>query len=384
VPLCWHAKVAVDAMRAGKHVLCEKLMAWNVDQGKKMARVAKETDRVLSVGHQRHYSMLYAHAQDVMQSGVLGEVRHIRALWHRNNVMPYDKKKKESHQKNEWYKWAEAQGLAQPTLKDSWYKEVMEKDYEALKDTVQQYGFKDVPELVRWRLYQETGGGLMAELGSPQLDACSIFLGKVHPLAVSGVGGKYFYKDNRDVDDHVFCTFEFPGPNYDKDKDDKVIVTYSSINTNDFEPYGECVMGSTGTLIVEGEKMAMLYAKNDRSLAASVTGTGGPVLDTSGSATGAVLSAPQAALGPVSRGYTEEMEHFAYCIRMRDEGMEGERPRVRCDGGVALADAVMALGANAAMEQGKRLVYEKEWFDFESDKLPPWDKKARPAFDVKS
>ena len=30
----------------------------------------------------------------------------------------------------------------------------------------------------------------MAELGSHQLDACSIFLGKVHPLAVSGVGGK--------------------------------------------------------------------------------------------------------------------------------------------------------------------------------------------------
>ena len=39
----------------------------------------------------------------------------------------------------------------------------------------------------------QTGGGLMAELGSHQLDAASIFLGKVHPLAVQGYGGKNFY-----------------------------------------------------------------------------------------------------------------------------------------------------------------------------------------------
>ena len=76
-------------------------------------------------------------------------------------------------------------------------------------------------ELVRWRLYKRTGGGLMAELGSHQLDACSIFLGKVHPLAVTGVGGKIFYPtDDREVDDHVFVTYEFPGKNYYK-RDDK-------------------------------------------------------------------------------------------------------------------------------------------------------------------
>ena len=60
-------------------------------------------------------------------------------------------------------------------------------------------------------------GGLMAELGSHQLDACSIFLGKVKPLAVSAVGGKYFYRDDRDAEDHVYCTFEFPGKGYWKD-----------------------------------------------------------------------------------------------------------------------------------------------------------------------
>ena len=36
----------------------------------------------------------------------------------------------------------------------------------------------------------------MAELGSHQLDAASIFLGKVHPISVTGFGGKNFYGVN--------------------------------------------------------------------------------------------------------------------------------------------------------------------------------------------
>src|SRR5262245_25336725 len=40
LPLHLHAQVAIEAMKAGKHVLCEKLMAWNVTQCKEMIRVA--------------------------------------------------------------------------------------------------------------------------------------------------------------------------------------------------------------------------------------------------------------------------------------------------------------------------------------------------------
>src|SRR5205085_1555356 len=122
--------------------------------------------------------------------------------------------------------------------------DILKEDREALEGKIRQLGYHSMEELVRWRLYQRTGGGLMAELGSHQLDACSIFLGKVHPLAVSGIGTKSFYRDQyrnheREVDDHVFVTFEFPGDHYyaDKnlkaiqDKDDVVVVTYSSIST---------------------------------------------------------------------------------------------------------------------------------------------------------
>ncbi|HZT79815.1 MAG TPA: Gfo/Idh/MocA family oxidoreductase, partial [Gemmataceae bacterium] len=172
LPLHLHARAAIDCMRAGKHVLCEKLMAWNISQCKKMIQVARETNRILSIGHQRHYSMLYAHAVEVMNSGVLGDVKHIRALWHRNNSWPFDPKVAA-------YPMVDGKVIPHPHYRDGWFPVVYQEDYDALKDKVQQYGYKDVEQLVRWRLYNETGGGLMAELGSHQLDACSIFLGKV-------------------------------------------------------------------------------------------------------------------------------------------------------------------------------------------------------------
>ena len=75
LPLHLHAQASIDAMRAGKHVLCEKLMAWNVHQCKDMIRTSQEQDRILTIGHQRHYSLLYAQALEVLNAGVgTGEV----------------------------------------------------------------------------------------------------------------------------------------------------------------------------------------------------------------------------------------------------------------------------------------------------------------------
>jgi predicted dehydrogenase len=362
LPLHLHAQAAIDAMRAGKHVLCEKLMAWNIKMCKDMIKVADETGMLLSIGHQRHYSMLYAHANEVVKSGVLGDVHHIRALWHRNN-----------------------------TTRDSWRPEIRSEDRARLESNIRQHGYRSMEELVRWRLYKRTGSGLMAELGSHQLDASSIFLGKQLPIAVTAVGGKHFYKDDREVEDHVYCIYEFPGKNYDRSKgpndpnNDIVTVTYSSISTNSFEKYGECIMGAKGTLVVEEEQSAMLFgaagaATAQRGTGVTVTTTGGrPALDASSSTDPGERRAAdsgQAALGggAPSRGYREEMEHLAYCIRNRNQGSESDRERLqpRCGGRQAMADAIVALTANAAMSGvNKRIVFQADWFDPTKDAVPP-------------
>src|SRR5262245_29091418 len=83
-PLVSHAPIAIDCLKAGKHVLCEKLMARTIGQCKEMIKAADENDRILSIGHQRHYSLLYAHAVEILNTGLLGDIKHIRELWHRN------------------------------------------------------------------------------------------------------------------------------------------------------------------------------------------------------------------------------------------------------------------------------------------------------------
>jgi predicted dehydrogenase len=387
LPLHLHAPAAIACMEAGKergkpiHVLCEKLMAWNITQCKKMIDVAEQTDSILCIGHQRHYSLLYAQAVEVLRSGVLGDVKHIRALWHRNNTWPLTDDSKKDKDGN-------------VILRDSWRPEINPKDRAALEKNIRQLGYKNMEELVRWRLFKRTGGGLMAELGSHQLDACSIFLGKVHPLAVTGYGGKIFYHDDREVEDHVFVTFEFPGKNYyeadghtPKDKNDVVIVTYSSINTNSFEPYGECVMGTRGTLVVEEEQRAMLHPeRGGRSMAVAVTQAAGgqPVLDASATSGGPAKAAQdigQKALGgPISRGYTQEMEHFAYCVRMHQQAGSSEerqkwRLEPRCHGKVAMADAIIALTSNIAMKNHQRIEFKAEWFDPKNADVPDADMK---------
>ena len=401
LPLHLHAPVAIDAMNAGKHVLCEKLMAWNIQQCKEMIRAADAKDRILSIGHQRHYSLLYAYASEIVRAGELGDIRHIRAFWHRNNVRPKldDNGNQLQEEAVDIRTGEKIPGKTYPMYNDSWRLPVPEEDRKALAGKVKQYGYQSMEELIRWRLYQQTGGGLMAELGSHQLDACSIFLNKVKPLAVTGTGGKYFYRDDREVEDHVFCTFEFPGANYwadpahtqVKDKEDIVVVTYSSISTNNYEPYGECVMGSKGTLLVEQEEQIMFFPSAGRSTTVTASAAGKTAADSSATwAPGAAKEREKAGAtalgGPVSRGYREEMEHFAFCVKMWDDRniAKEQRPKPRCDGRIAMGDAIVALTANVAMRgtkttnhQPQRIVFEKDWFDAASPAVPDSENIAR-------
>ena len=384
LPLHLHAPVAIEAMKAGKHVLCEKLMAWNITQCKEMIRAADDTGQLLSIGHQRHYSMLYAHAVEV--STPASSATSATSAPSGTATTPAAPRRRTAANRS-------IRETGQTKYRDSWRPAIHDEDRSALESThPQQYGYKSMDELVRWRLYKRTGGGLMAELGSHQLDACSIFLGKVQPLAVTAVGGKHFYQDDREVEDHVFCTFEFPGKNYaasraprrrrHREYNDIVVVTYSSISTNGFEPYGECVMGSQGTMIIETEQNVYLWGGAGRSTAVTATtGGSGPRLDASastrrrGERRAADTGQDRLGAAPVSRGYREEMEHLAYCIRMRDQGTEA-RPRTlkpRCDGRAAMADAIIALTANQAMKHQRRIVFDDRWYRPESTDVPDPD-----------
>ncbi len=69
-----HCKIACDALRAGKHVLCEKPMALNLDECKEMVRVSRETGKILMVGQIGRYTPAFLKAKEIYESGAIGEL----------------------------------------------------------------------------------------------------------------------------------------------------------------------------------------------------------------------------------------------------------------------------------------------------------------------
>jgi predicted dehydrogenase len=533
LPLHLHAEASIKAMRKGKHVLCEKLMAHSVHQCKEMARVAIAEDKLLSVGHQRHYSVLYDTAVDLVKKNVIGRIHHIRAQWHRNNqpgndtwqkqlpndpqmakeleeaamnmansegefaIAKEEAKKRVTNEKHlvDLKKFdgelvsrpkeiAELRGKLDELAKQDQPDENLQKehldrikkledrvaavskrylqilkldpkkyDMSALKDKVEllthqlqdadvatkvkdhgyidrNVGGREVPaleELIRWRLWDRTGGGLMAELGSHQLDAAGIFISamrkdgqKVAPLSVTGIGGRHIFPQDRDIDDHVYCYFEYPAPDYDVEKaqEKKIVVTYSSINGNGYGGYGETVLGTTGTLILDREKEALLYNTDAtcKTTHVRVSGSKGKLkLATTKPGSPDARLARDGLKGPISRGYTEEIEHWAWAISEKskpapapaaeteesaDDAQPADPPNealpaqiavpLRCSPKVALADAVIALTANLAIARGKeteqnaRIDFAPEWFDIDSDETPESEEPNvdRPEYQV--
>ncbi len=427
LPLWLHAPVAAQAMKRGLHVLTEKLMAHNVAQCKVMSRMAAEMEDKdgnplhLATGHQRHYNVKYDNAVNLIKWGLLGQLHHIRAQWHRGNLpggdswsMPLPGSKKVAgdlrNRINALQNATNPNDIARLTAEVAQWKawqadgQIDPSKFGYENFAVGDEMFSAEEELHRWRLFNRTGAGLMAELGSHQLDAVSIFLTslredkkKVHPLSVHAVGGRHIMPLDREVGDHVYCAFEFPGPEYpesfdvgykdkalnypdggvpgyEQDPNKKVVVTYSSINGNGFGGWGEVVMGTKGTLILDKETDVLLYRNSDTSSKAGVKKSGGGyALDTSASGDVAAPVAQAADSGPVSRGYREEIEHWAYCIRNPDK-----ENHPRCYPEVALGDAVIALSTNVALKNandpksktGGFLRFEEDWFKIDNDATP--------------
>lgn len=320
-PLFLHAQMTIDALEAGKHVLCEKTMAYTVDDCRKMRDVAQRTGKTLQIGHQRFYNPLYHKAKQMIDEGLLGDIYHVRALWHRNT---------------------------------DWRRPVDPNWEGAFGDFVRRFGYDSVEHLINWRLYRKYSGGLMTELASHQVAITNWFFGDTRPVAVSASGGLYHYKqDGREIEDHMYVIWEYP---------DNRTVSYSSILTNRLDHYSEQVMGTKGTLYLTGETDVMFFpepgAEPPKAEAAAPTEVGvqtaqagGAVMQASDSrgadAAGSAVGGTGGGGGDIKAAYTEELKGFAHTIRNGGPNY--------CDAQRGLDAAIACLAANQARDEKRRV-----------------------------
>lgn len=83
-----HAPCAIMALEAGKHVLCEKPMAMNVEEALAMQEAAERNGRVLMIGFVRRFGRDCDAASELIEAGRLGEIYYAKALNLRRNGAP--------------------------------------------------------------------------------------------------------------------------------------------------------------------------------------------------------------------------------------------------------------------------------------------------------
>jgi len=83
-----HAQVAIEALKARKHVLVEKPMALSAKEAGKVIEVARNMKRVLMVGQDFRFNRHTQMAKAILERGDLGDVYHARCFWIRRAGIP--------------------------------------------------------------------------------------------------------------------------------------------------------------------------------------------------------------------------------------------------------------------------------------------------------
>ena len=211
-PDFWHAQHTIDCLKAGKHVYCEKEMSNTLEGARSMVVAARETGKLLQIGHQRRSNPRYIHCYEKLlgEAKLLGRIVTVNGQWNR----------------------AVTPDLGAPDR------------YVIPEAQLTQYGFKDMHQFRNWRWYKGKGGGPIVDLGSHQIDIYSWFLG-ANPSHVMASGGQLYYEPKtHEWYDTVMVVYDYDTPL------GPAKAYYQTQTTNGSQGYFENFMGDQGTLLI--------------------------------------------------------------------------------------------------------------------------------------
>ena len=88
LPNTFHAPVTIQALRGGLHVLCEKPMAMNAGQARRMIAEAKKARRTLGINLSFRFTPQSRALKDIVDAGKLGRVYYAHTRWWRQRGLP--------------------------------------------------------------------------------------------------------------------------------------------------------------------------------------------------------------------------------------------------------------------------------------------------------
>ncbi|MBT9333269.1 Gfo/Idh/MocA family oxidoreductase [Paracidobacterium acidisoli] len=181
----WHKQAAVDAMKAGKDVYCEKPMIHLYSDGPEMIEAARATNRIIQIGSQRVSSMIYAKAKELLESGAIGKLNMITAWWDRNSAI----------------------GAWDYTIPPDASTETC--DWPRFLGTAPKIPFS-AEQFFQWRKWKAYGSGVAGDLFVHLFSGTHFITGSHGPTRAMATGGLRFWKDGRNVPDVMLGLFDYP------------------------------------------------------------------------------------------------------------------------------------------------------------------------------
>lgn len=221
-PEWMHAEQTIACLRAGLHVYCEKEMSNDLAKARAMVVAAKETGKLLQIGHQRRSNPRYLHAKHKLidEAKLFGRITHAYGQWNRSVK--------------------EDRGWPEKWVIDA--------------ATLEKFGYQDMHAFRNWRWFRKYGGGPIVDLGSHQIDIFSWFFG-VNPSAIMATGGVDYYPQHEWYD-NVMTIYDFETPA------GIARAYYQVLTTTGARGYYETFMGDEGTLqISEQPSKIRVYAE---------------------------------------------------------------------------------------------------------------------------
>ena len=83
-----HCHITVDALNAGKHVMCEKPMAMNYEEAKKMIAARDKSGKILTIGYQNRYRKESLYLKELADQDYFGEIYYAEAIAIRRRAVP--------------------------------------------------------------------------------------------------------------------------------------------------------------------------------------------------------------------------------------------------------------------------------------------------------
>jgi predicted dehydrogenase len=166
----WHLDIALDALKARKHVLLEKPAVHQHQEGAELYRAAKLSDRMVMVGTQQRSGPHYKRAkEEIFAQNKLGKILFVRTAWHD-------------------FGWQARQipDEAKPANLD-WVRFLGKTPY---------YEYKKA-RYDSWRYFPEYGGGILCDILNHWADVAVWMMNDTTPVDAVATGGIYHARDGR-------------------------------------------------------------------------------------------------------------------------------------------------------------------------------------------